>query len=103
MNHIWLHGLDWFQPCISAAWRQEYDDWIKQDPEMRGQFGAHPTSTILACPACGHVQEFRGEGAGTTACGHASPNFVRFGEHERQAVQAAIERWEQERKNRRTA
>ncbi len=97
----WLHGLNWFQPCSSAAWRQEYDEWIKQDPEMRGQFADHPTSTILACSVCGDVVERRGA---AMVCGpicthgHGHPQYVRFGEHERAAVQEAVERWQEHRK-----
>lgn len=103
MNIKWLQGLDHLHDTVSPEWRADYDAWIAQDPEMRGQFADRPTSIIYGCHACFYVWENRKGEVGATPCGHAAPYYVRFGEHERQAVQAAVERWEQERKNRRIA
>ncbi len=102
MNITWLHGLDHLLPTGSAGWHQDYEDWIKQDPEMRGQFGDHRTSTIYGCTSvsCSYVWENRDGHVGATPCGHGSPYFARFGEHERAAVQEAVERWREGRKAR---
>lgn len=80
MKCEWLRGflpeLVAVVPDGCAIWRNDYDNWIGDDPDKRAKFGALPRFSIYACSRCGWVEEIN-DVAGVNECKRGHGNRLR--------------------------